>query len=242
MAVDISWGNFYGVDSILELIIIAVAGIIAYQSNRIYGVIKDKNYQLFSWAFISIAISFFFKILANITLTHMIKIQKMNIIYTLAYESKLMGAINFFSFVLYKAFFIFGFLIIFFILTKNEKRENRFLFTYFSILAIIFSIYFNFIFHLTLVIIIALLVQHFYENQKKVKTRNSILVFTAFSIILVSQIFFIFANINTIFYLLDEFILLVGFLILAVNHYLIKNEKTYKVRSDKGYVGGLKRK
>jgi hypothetical protein len=172
----------------------------------------------------------------------MIKIQKMNIIYTLAYESKLMGAINFFSFVLYKAFFIFGFLIIFFILTKNEKRENRFLFTYFSILAIIFSIYFNFIFHLTLVIIIALLVQHFYENQKKVKTRNSILVFTAFSIILVSQIFFIFANINTIFYLLDEFILLVGFLILAVNHYLIKNEKTYKVRSDKGYVGGLKRK
>ena len=144
---------------------------------------------------------------------------------------------QFLSFILYKVFFILGFLILFFIVTKTEKKEKMFLFVYFGIITILFSIYFNFIFHLTLIFILTLLITHFYENYKKLKTKNSFFVFIAFLIILIGHILFMFVEIEPIFYLLGEIILLLAFITLLINQIQLKNkktnEKTNKARSDK---------
>ncbi len=244
MTIRFSLGTFYIIYSLLELLIIAVSVIIAYFSYKIYKVIKDKNYKYFSWAFVSIAISFIFKILSNITIVHRVLITQYDIVRVITHELEWVEILNFISFILFKVFFILGFLFIFLIVTKTDKKERIFLFVYLSIITILFSIYFNFVFHLTLVVILAFLVNYFYKNYNKLKTTNSMLVYAAFAIILVSQLSFAFTDVNSIFYFLDEILLLIGFLTLLANHLIHKSshEKTDKIRSYQRHFRGSKAK
>lgn len=243
MAVQFSLSSFYIIYSLIEMLIIAVSAFIAYFSFKIYKAIKDDNYKYFSWAFSSIALSFIFKILSNITIVHRVLITRNDLVRVVFQELEWVEILNFISFILFKVFFILGFLIIFFIVTKTEKKE-KVLFLYLSTVAILFSIYFNFVFHLTLVVIIAFLVNHFYKNYNKHRTTNCMLVYIAFTILLISQLSFAFTDINSIFYLLDEILLLVGFLTLVANHIIHKNsnEKTNKVGSYQRYFRGSKAK
>ena len=243
MAIQFSPSTFYIIYSLIEVLIIAVSAFIAYFSYKIYNGIKDDNYKYFSWAFFSIALSFIFKILSNITIVHRVLVTRNDIVRVFFQELGWVQILNFVSFILFKIFFILGFLIIFFILTKAEKKE-RILSIYLGVVAILFSIYFNFFFHLTLVVIIAFLVNHFYNNYNKHRTTNCMLVYIAFTIILISQLSFAFTDINSIFYLLDEILLLIGFLILIANQIIHKNsnEKAYKARGYQKPFRGSKAK
>ena len=68
MVLQVSLGNFYGIDSLVELGIIIVAIMISYQSRKIYKIVNEKRYNYFAWAFLFIAISFVFKIVSNLTI------------------------------------------------------------------------------------------------------------------------------------------------------------------------------
>lgn len=249
MAVNFSLGNFYGIDSLVEFLIIAVSLIIFYYSRKIYKLVKDSCYKYLSFAFLFIAISFIFKILSNLTIFYKVKIITANFVFTFFRQLEYMQLINFLSFILFKCFHIIGFLILFLIATKTIKKEKIFMFIYLSILVVILSVFFNFIFHLTIVAILLVLVLHFYQNYKKVKSQNSYLVFIAFLIIFISHLLFIFSDFNSLFYFLAEILLLIGFLCLLVNqiklnksHRLVnKNEnKKNAFRSNKRFVKSIK--
>jgi hypothetical protein len=242
MSLQLSFGQFNGVDTLVEFFIIIVSLIISYYSHKIDKLVQEKSYKFFAWGFLSIAVAFVFKVISNITILNKVTVEKANFIFTFFANLQWAEIIQFISFVLYKVFFILGFLILFFIITKTEKKEKMFLFIYFGVITILFSIYINFIFHLTLVMILTLLTIHFYENYQRIKNRNSFLVFMAFLIILISHIFFIFVNIGSIFYLFGEIALLIAFTTLLVNHIGLKHEKTNKARSDKRPFVNFKRK
>ncbi|VVB78617.1 Uncharacterised protein [uncultured archaeon] len=232
MSVALSLGNFYGIDSAVEFLIIIVSIIIAYYSNKVYNLIRYKQFRFFSFAFLSIAISFIFKILSNLTIVHKMTIQNADFIFVVWHQFEYMELLNFSSFILYKAFYLIGFLVLFFIITRTKDKEKIFLFSYFCIVAIILSIYFNFIFHITLVFILLFLANHFYENHEKIKSTNSLLVFVAFLIILVSHLFFVFSEMHSLFYLIGEILLLISFLCLLVNQIKLKREsKTKNIKS-----------
>ena len=222
MFFSLTLGKFYGIDSLIELLIVIVAGIISLYSRRIYRIVKEENYRYFSWAFLSIAISFLFKILSNFTIMNRMVIEKANFIYIIIAQSKYMPVIDFFTFTFYKIFLLVGFLLMFLILTKSDKKENVFLFVYLSIIAILFSIYFNFVFFITILLILILLTVHFYHNYKNHRTINSFLVYLAFIMVSISHMLFILADINSLFYIIGEGLLLVGFLCLLINHIKIK--------------------
>lgn len=233
MPFNLYLGNFYGIDSFVEFLIIIVSFILSYYSNKIYRLIKNKNYKFFSWAFLLIGISFIFKILSNLTIVHKVTIKKANFIFVLVSELENMQLINFISFIFYKIFYMVGFLILFFILTKDHKKERILFFTYLSFIVVLFSIYFNCIFHITLVLIMIFLVNHFYKNYKKVRTINTFLVLISFIIILVSHVFFIFSEVYSLFYFLGEVFLLIGFLGLLLNQINIKIKQKNVLRTNK---------
>lgn len=240
MFFSLSLGKFYGIDSLIELLIIAVSLIIFIYSNKIYKIVKDKNYKFFSLAFLAVAISFAFKILSNFTILNRVQIRGANFIYIVFTQFRYMEIINFISFILYKSFLLLGFLILFLIVTKTEDKEKIFFFVYLSIIAILFSIYFNFVFHITLVFLMLFLTLHFYENYKDHKRVNSLLVFVAFLIILISHIFFIFSDMYSLFYVIGEGLLLIGFLSLLVNQ--IKIKLSYRnLKDEKKQTRGNKR-
>lgn len=234
MALNISLGSFYGIDSLLDFMIVLVAILIAYQSRRVYKLVNEKNYQRFSFAFLSIAIAFIVKIIANLTIVYETRIEHVNFVVFVTHELQEMQIINLLGFTFYKIFLLIGFLILFLITTKTDKKEDIILFAYFAAISVLFSLYFNFIFHLTIIIILISLTTHFYNNYKKTKLRSSYKVYIAFLFILTSHVIDLFYGIHPFIYLLGEIFVFVGFLTLLINHTKIKNGKEKnKVRGNK---------
>ena len=217
--------RFYGIDSFIDFIIFFVAMLIAYQSYNIYSLMRDKNYEYFSWAFLSISVAFLFKIIINFTFFNQIKILEANFISAVMVEHlELTSLINFFATIFYRIFFLAGFLILFLIFTKTEKLEKIVLFTYLSVITVFFSIYFNFVFHFTLFLLLLFLTAYFYRNHKKIKSRNSLLVFYSFLLIFIAIFIRFFSDLHPWFYLAYEIILFLGFLVLLINHLYLKNK------------------
>ena len=218
--------RFYGIDSVMDFLIFLVAILITYQSYNIYNLLKEKNYKFFSWAFLSISIAFLFKIITNFTFFHQINLlQTYFINHALLERIKLLDWINFFSVILYRIFLLVGFLILFLIFNKTERKEKVILFVYLSIITVLFSIYFSFVFHLTLFLLISFLTIYFYRNHKRIKSKNSLIVFYSFLALLTAVFIGFFSSLHPFFYLTYEVILLIGFFILLLNHINLKDVK-----------------
>ena len=215
-------GKYYGLDSLLELLSILVSGVISYYSYRIYKIVNDKNFKYFSIAFLLIAVSFLFKIFSNLTLLHQTKITTHNFVFVVT---------NFFSFILYKIFYLSGFIVLFLIAVGIRKREGFLLPVYLGLITVLFSIYFNFIFYLTITFILAYLATHFYKNYERVRTLNSILVFLGFLFIFLGNLIFVFIDVSSLSYPIGEALTFLGFLVLLINQIKIKSSKTLSILS-----------
>jgi hypothetical protein len=228
-------GRIYGIDSLIEFLSVIVAFIISYQSYRIYKLIKNKEFRSFSLAFALIAIAFIFKILSNFTIYHYVEISDYHTTLRIISQFKYIELINFLSVIFYRLFVLLGLLILFFITTKTIKASKIFLFIYLGLLVIALSIYFPFIFYLTLVFILIFLTTYFYKNYQETKSNNSLLVFIGFLFFSISKLILIFSS-NPILYLLGEIFLFLGFVSLLINQIKIKNEQKKKsLRSYKRY-------
>ena len=243
MTLSFSLGYFYGIDSIIDLLIALVAGLIAYQSRRVYVLTNKKTYNYFSWAFVSIGVAFLAKIFANLTIRYDTIFERANFIISITQELHHMQLINFFGFTFYKIFLLAGFLILFLITTKTQKKGDVILFGYFSAITLLFSIYFDFVFYLTLAIILAALTTFYYRNYKRVRSPSSYRVYVAFLFILISHVVDLFLGIHILIYLLAELLIFIGFLILLVNHTKVKNDqKKNQIRGNKRPSGSSKKR
>ena len=235
MVLNFSLGNMYGIDSFFELLIIIVSLIIAYSGYRIYKIIEDKKYKIFSLGFLALSISFIFKILSNLTIFYKVRINYVGLPFIGIMQWKYMELFNFASFIFYKVFHVIGFLILFFVITNTYKKDKILTMLYLGIIAVLFSIYFNFIFDLTIAILLLFLTMHFYQNYEKQKSKNAFLVFLAFLLMLVSHCFFMFSDMNLIFYLIGEILLMASFLNLLINQFrterkMENNLKTKRIK------------
>lgn len=229
MTAVLSLGQFYGIDSVIEILAMLVCFQIAYYSNRIYKIIKGRNYRFLSMGFLFVGISFMFKIVANLTILGRIQVEDLYFITHIFTEiSSNIGLVYFFSFSIYKLLYLVGFLFLFFMTTETKNKENIFMYLYLGAITILFSVYFNILFHLTLIITLALLTIGFYENYKKRKTRNSGLVFWAFLVMTLGHVSLLFSDDVSSLYIVGKIILLIGFSALLLNHIRIKNEKKNK--------------
>jgi hypothetical protein len=241
MALTLSLGSFYGIDSLLDFTIALVAILIAYQSRKIYKLIKEQNYQYFSMAFFSIAIAFLLKIVANLTILNEVVFERTNLIITVTHELQEMQIVNLLGVTFYKIFLLIGYLILFLITTRTNKKEDILLFVYLGFLTVVFSIYFNFVFHLTVIMILTTMVLYFYKNYKRTNSKNSYMVYLAFLLILISHAVNLFYGLHVFVYLLAEIFVFTGFLILLINHTRIKNgQEKNKVRGNQRPLRGIK--
>ncbi|NCN86785.1 hypothetical protein GW932_03050 [archaeon] len=217
--------RFYGIDVILDTLIIIISGLISVQSKKIYSIIKDKDYKRFSMAFALIGFAFLFKIIIGLTILHTIEITEINLFSQIGNIIENLQIINFYSILFFKIFLMVGVIALFLITNKNKKSQNLFLLIYFGTISVILSIYANFIFYFTISIILSLLVIYFYKNFKENPSQHRKLTFLAFLFILIGNTIEIFNVYSNIFYISYEILLFVGFSILFTNHLRIRNGK-----------------
>jgi len=221
-------GYSYRAAYIIDIIILLIVSLISYQSFNIYRLLKENKYKIFSMSFFSIGLAYLLKIFFDLTIIHRISIKQFGPTIVILRESGQIQLLNFLSFVSYKLFLLLGFLLLFLIILKSSKKSEIIFFIYTSLVVVLFSIYFNFIFYLTISLILLILIMHFYKNLKIKKTKNTILVFSAFVWMLIGTIIATISEFYKINYLIWESLILLGFVFLLINHLSLKNKNDKK--------------
>jgi len=217
---------FYGKDIIIDIISIFVLSLIAYFSIKYYKISKNKQYLFFAGSFISIALSFLFKVVTNFTLYfNIINIKHLGLI-TMTYNTiKSSNILSDIGFLLYRLLMLVGLFMLYSTYSKN-KKINNILILYFIFVLAYFSKSAYYVFHITALIFLFLITWQYWKNYQKSKIITTKLLIYSFCLITLSQIIFIFIGLHTTFYVIAEIIQLLGYLILLLTFIkVLKNGK-----------------
>ena len=212
----------YGITSIIEFIGLIVAFLIAFQSLRIYRYVRDKKYRLFSTSFLFLGTSYIFKIFSNLTVSYKVSIFNPAMIIEAFNKLTYFQAAQFLSFILFKSFLLLGFLLLFLITIKIDKKREIILLIYLGAISVFISIFLDPIFNLTISVILLFLTFNFYENYQKKASKNSFLVFNAFFMMFIGSLVGTFKGFHLLVHIAESFFFLAGFTILLVNHLSLK--------------------
>ncbi len=215
---------FNGWDLVFEAISLIIALLIAGYSWKIYRMSSESKFKYFSFAFGLISLGFLLKLVTYGVLDFTGMRQVAAEVLKPVTGRGLEYADLFYrgGFFLQMVSMLAGWLLIFFVSQKSRERLTKFyevsqigLFIYLVFLISIVSNFKYFVFYLTSMVILGMVVLNYYKNYLNTdKNRNSFLVMNSFLLILISQFFFVFVFLWEEFYVFGEVFLLVGFLLL----------------------------
>src|SRR3989338_6915246 len=191
---------FWGKDILIDSIALLVLLLIAIFATRYYRVKKSRKCLYLALSFYLIALSFFSKILINFTIYY--RVLHTQVIGSMGYTQVVLKSSEILSvsgLFLYRLFTLLGLFMLYSIYEKQSKA-NIILMMYFIVISIFFGIISN----------------RYYQNYKKNKEKASGMLAASFSIITLSQIFFMFVNFTKHFYVVGEIIQLIGYIALLV--------------------------
>jgi hypothetical protein len=213
---------FNGIDSLLEIITVIVALLIAYYSYQLYKFSSDSKYKYFAWAFIAIFVAYIFKILTNVTIYYHIiddvQLGRIELQFLSLRTSNLLYIIGYF---LYRFLFFFGLLGIWFTIEKVYNRKLLLLLAWFMFVVAFVSHYAYFFFHITIFLLLAFITHSYFMNQQKVAPRTAKLVTLSFAMLMLSHVLFIFEIISLDFYVVGTLIQTIAFSILLSTYILV---------------------
>ncbi|MEM3126585.1 MAG: hypothetical protein QW331_00755 [Candidatus Woesearchaeota archaeon] len=218
---------FHGWDIVIDSISVLAALLISLFSYRAYKLTDNKKYFVFFLAFLLIGLSFILKIGIHAWLyykiftenTGKITVQELSGIL----DVKVVGSF------LYRLSMLLGLLAIFSLLNRINNVSVNFLFVYFIAILTFFSNYVNFVYHITATVMLFIICSLLKENAKRKKTASATLVFIAFTLLLASQLLFVFEAMQIELYAIGESVQLLGFSALIIEYILVwyhGNKKT----------------
>ena len=212
---------FYGKDIVSDVISAITLILICIFSYKCYRMQKNKNHLFLSISFLTMAISFIFKILMNFTLYYRItETAKIGFV-TFSYPTmRSTDAFFFFGFLFHRLLMLFGLYLLYSIYQKQNMPT--FILTSFLIMMLTYysqSAYY--IFYLTALVLLALITASLVGSYKKSKFKMTKMFAASFGIIGLSQIFFILVYIRVQYYVLGEIIQLIGYLLLLASFVMV---------------------
>lgn len=200
---------FHGGDSIIDSISIFILLLISFFALKYYRIKKNKNHLLLSIAFVLLAVSFLVKIVIT-SLAYagiIIKPQEIRLGPTIT--------ITFLIYFLYHLIALFGLLAMYLSYQKQSKYNIIFI-TYLIFFLAYFSNSTDYFFNLTYFFILLLITSLCIDKYIKKKRPATKLLIYSFVVITLSQLFFVLSQFNGIFYIVAQFIQLIGYLALLI--------------------------
>jgi hypothetical protein len=183
-------------------------------SMRSYRISKNKNTKTLGKAFLLIAVAELSNILTKLVLfydtTFTQNIGNMAVTYHIVKSTDIFYNAGFFF---YKLLTLIGLYTIYQVSLKKKSLPNFVLVFYFLMISAFASNFFYFIFHITALIFLILVIQNYNKIYKKNKLASTKILIIAFSFIALAQLVFILSKIG-VFYITAEFIELIGYIIL----------------------------
>ncbi|MBI2671254.1 hypothetical protein HYX18_04745 [Candidatus Woesearchaeota archaeon] len=211
---------FYGVDTIFEVFSIIVCFLIAIFAYKTYNLTNQRKYFYFMLSFLLIAASLTFKIIANFVVFYKTVEKSFYGLFIVTYTHSF-DFINTVALFLFRFLFLIAFIIILANILNIKDKKIISLLLFFSFLAVIFSTFAYFEFHLTLALIVGFISHYYFKNYSIKKRKSAFLVMMSFMAIFLSQIMFILFILDKGFYALAETLQLIGFLFLLLAYLVI---------------------
>ncbi len=222
LSIEFSPKWFNGVDCIFEGIGLVVTLLIAFYGLKLFKFSKDERYKYFSWSFLSMSVALLFKILTNFTFyqqvlerhTHGLYIITFNVVHSVTpfYVAGVTA---------YHILMLAGLAGLYHVMDKRSDLKQTLITLFMVIVIALFSAQSYFVFHLTSSVFIAAIAYNLYRNYTQNRSGKALFTIAAFSVLLLSQIAFIFVVLNSYTYVVAEVIQLAGFVLLLYNYCLL---------------------
>jgi len=198
--------------SVLVLIFISILSLNYYKINK-----YNKKYYYLAFSFFIISLSFFFKLLTNLTVYYdFISNSGTSIIITTLNTIRDYNIFSHITFALFNFLNLMGLYNLYSIYQNKQSKSSIFLIGYFLLVLTYISYLNYFVFYLTSFLLLSLIVGLYITRYKENKYRNTLLLSYAFGIISISQLLFIFTSLGNIFYISGEIVQLSGYALLLI--------------------------
>jgi len=202
---------FVNISILMELIVTLVAFGIAFVSWRVYRITNERDIQLFSLGFLSIAISYLLWSLLNwIMLKHV----ELNIEALRVSRIEILGATLLIS---YFALFVIGWVTLNYATFKSKGIRNYVLLVGLALLTIYLSANKATAFYIATIFLSMIMMAHYYLEYFRKKNVRRLLTFFSFLLIFISRAELFFSSQSYAHYIAGHSIEMVGYIILLVN-------------------------
>ena len=185
-----SW--FFGIDAILQSIIVIVAFLLCYSSYKMFKILKEKSFLYFSFSFFLISLSYLVKIFSDLFVYNRLGADNYPVISILLQEFTTIEFVNLFGHLVHRFILLLGFIVLIVVLLDIKDRRIVFLLLYFIFIVSSFSIWSFLLFQTTLTVLAGTVAVYYifeYIARPRKLMFNSLL---AFSILFLAQISFMF--------------------------------------------------
>ena len=216
---------FYLPSIIIDFIAFIVLLAISYFSYKYYKLNRsNKTYLYLAGSFLLICLSFFFKLLTNLTVYYNVSkdVQHGVIVATL----EAVRSFNILSVLTYSGYVLLHLLGLYFLYSlyqKENSKANIFLISYLILLSTYLSNLNYQIFHLTALFLTGFMALIYLKKYFETNNKNTKMLHYAFTTIAISHIFFMFIPIFRSFFIVGEIIQLVGYFILLLTLMAVVN-------------------
>jgi len=212
-----SW--FYGKDIVIDVVSLFILLFVAYFALKYYLIDKKSKRLILVSSFAVMALSFLFKVITNFTIYYTNYETKNVGFATLSYNSLHQTDILFsIGMVGYRILMLLGVYLLYLNYNK-QKKSDMIITTLFISMLVYFSKSQYYIFHFF--VMIFLLIVTFYSFKSYKKSKASKFLVLSYGILVLSQIFFMFVNINHIIYVISEILQLIGYLSLLITFFMV---------------------
>lgn len=235
MAIVFTPNWFMHFDVLIEIFSFLVLAVFFGFSLKSYKLIKNKKILYLGIGFLTIALAELSTILTKLvffyktTFTHQIGV--FMVTYNVVKSTHFFYDLGFF---LHHLFLLSGLYVIYRFPLKSFKISDVVLTIFFIFLSAVLSQTNFYIFHITVIVLLILILLNFAEVYKENKSTNTKILLFAFSFLLVSHSLFSFSKLN-FFYVIAQTIQLISyltflFLIIKITKYDVKKDRTKKRR------------
>jgi hypothetical protein len=221
---------FYGGDIIIDAVSMLVLILIAFFTIRSYFISKNRKYLFLTLSFLIISLAFLFKIMMNFTVYYEIIETKTIGFADLTYERWISSDNLFYLGMLFSRLLILLGAYLLYSIYTNQDKLSTILTSFLMAVAIFCSRASSFIFYSTSFLLFLLISIKLGEIYRKSKYNKTKLLISSFIIITLSQLMFLFLEINSLYYVIAEGIQLLGYIMLLITFIMVRKHGKEKIQ------------
>ncbi|MFH1400045.1 MAG: hypothetical protein ABIH41_00865 [Nanoarchaeota archaeon] len=213
---------FYGKDIIIDAIGVVILSLIGATTLKYYRLSRDRKYLFFASSFFAIALSFLAKMLGNLKVYSLLSATRQQGALVFQYHvTEASAMLILFSFLFYRILLLFGWYGLYLLYHKGHNKADIIVMAFFLFVITFLTSAWFFLFHLTLLLLIGLVVWTLARNCKKTRSGTAKLLPVSFLILALGHVMFLFIGSARQFYVIGEVIQLIGYFLLLLAFILV---------------------